>query len=126
MRGDTGTGKTYAAMGLCELYTRTKPYCFFTDCEQMNAKWLENPTDYYNKLNNVEFLVIDDFGTGNLAPGFMKFFFGLMNKRMQWTNKKTVITTNLNDNGLVEVCGDALADRLRTGVKMNFIGKSRR
>jgi DNA replication protein DnaC len=70
--------------------------------------------------------VIDDFGTAEMSPGFMSFFMDLINTRMQWSNRGTIITTNLNDTKFSEYCGEALADRINTGQLFEFKGKSKR
>ena len=125
MQGDPGTGKTYAAMGMCEYYTRKSKSCTFVTARQLFKKWLEVGDGVPNILN-AELLVIDDFGTSEVSPAFMTFFMDLINSRLQWTNRGTVITTNLDDAKFSEFCGKPLADRIRTGQLFEFKGKSRR
>jgi len=131
MQGDPGTGKTYASMAMCELFTRKSTSCVFTTQKKMMDDWmleskLERPTNFLRRITECELLVIDDFGTGEVSTGFMRFFMDLINSRVQWSNRGTVITTNLCDDKLTDCVGEAVADRLRSGQKFLFSGKSRR
>ncbi len=131
MHGTPGTGKTFSAMGMCELYTRKCVSCAFTTQRQLLDKWNQKSIEYIEKLTKISLLVVDDFGTMEPPPGFLSFFMDLINTRSQFDNRGTVITTNLmrgkNDNDLfAEYCGEALSDRIRTGQLFKFEGKSRR
>lgn len=131
MEGDPGTGKTYACLGMCELYSRASTSVMFLTQKTMTDRWLDSFREerghlFQRKLEDVQLLVIDDFATGSPSPAFLTFFMEVVNSRMQWTNKGTVITTNLNFNDLSKFCGHALADRLRIGQRLLFQGTSRR
>ena len=131
MQGDPGTGKTYAAMAICELYTRKETSAIFTTQKQMSNNWLETfkpdrYSTYVERVSNANLLVVDDFGTGDIPPGFLGFFMELINTRMQWTNRGTIITTNLYIDKFNKFCGEALADRIMTGQQFEFKGKTRR
>lgn len=125
MQGARGTGKTYAAMGMCELFTRRDYSCRFMRQTELRDKWLDKSPDFM-QVYSCKLLVIDDFGTGELPPKFMDFFMTLIDKRMQWTDRGTVITTNLSEEQFSEYCGDALADRIHTGQLMEFMGTNSR
>ena len=129
--GGSGTGKTYASMAICELFTRKNSSCRFMTMRQMMAKWLdtfkEDKVSNFNEtVNIVELLVIDDFGTGEPPPGFMGFLLDVVNTRMQWKNRGTIITTNLSSSKIAEYTGEALSDRLSTGTPFKFDKSSRR
>ena len=131
MKGGTGNGKTYAAMATCELFIRSNntTFCIFCTQKQMMSEWLKEFNQvncYIDRITKCRLLVVDDFGTGNLPPGFMSFFMDLINTRMQFTDRGTIITTNLNDAELEKVCGEALWDRISTGQVLEFKEKSRR
>lgn len=130
MHGTPGSGKTYSCMGMCELFTRKDDSCLFVTQKQMLEQWLysfnEKSSTYAAQLRTTTLLVIDDFGTGEVPPGFMAFFMDIINTRMQWTNRGTVISTNLNDDKFHEFCGDALFERIITGQEMVFDIPSRR
>lgn len=122
MQGEPGSGKTYAALGLCELFTRSDSSAMFITYKQLRNAWRasnESPT-FFDKLLNPALLVIDDFGIVETPKSFMELFMDLLNSRMQWKRRGTVITTNLDDKMLSQYCGDALADRLATGITFEF------
>lgn len=126
MQGKPGTGKTFASMGMCELYTRTNVSCCFTTQRQLLNKWIEKALEYIEKITRISLLVIDDFGTMEPPPGFLSFFMDLINTRLQYDNRGTVITTNLDDLSMSKYCGEALSDRMTTGQIMIFEGQTRR
>ncbi len=130
MQGEKGTGKTYAAMAICEYFTRKSKSCIFTTQKEMSNNWLIALEDKYNnyvsKISCVNLLVIDDFGLSEPTPKFLDFFMSIINLRMQWTNRGTIITTNLDVSELASYCKEALSDRLNTGILFEFHGDSRR
>ena len=130
MRGDPGTGKTYAAMAICEFFTRKSKLGVFTTQKNMSNNWLinqnEKTSNYVNNLMVTPLLVVDDFATGEPNPKFLEFFLEIINTRMQWTNRGTVITTNLDIKKFSSFCGAALAGRIMTGQVFNFEGETRR
>ena len=131
MQGTKGNGKTYASLGVCEYFTRKNTFAIFTTQTQMQQNWLLTfKSDIHNRyiqsVTTCNLLVIDDFGIGDIPPGFMTFFFELIDQRAQWSDRGTIITTNLNDADFSRYCGEALNDRIGTGQKMVFKEKSRR
>lgn len=131
MQGTAGSGKTYACMGVCEYYTRRNTSCMFSTQRQMMVNWIAATqpgqyTNYVERVTSCNLLVVDDFGTGDVSPGFMAFFMDLINTRMQWTDRGTIITTNLPDREFTSYCGAALNDRIKTGQKFVFNEKTRR
>lgn len=129
MRGDPGTGKTYCSMAICELFTRKDTSCLFTTQSQMTENWLETfktTNNYIEKVKTKSLLVIDDFGTGEMNPKFLEFFMTVINTRLQWDNRGTIITTNLCVDKFNKFCGEALTDRIMTGQIFEFKGDSRR
>lgn len=130
LQGDPGTGKTYASYCMLELFTREKTQAVFYTGETLLEHWISdsnNPTGLKDRLRNTELLVIDDFAQREPSGGFMGFIFNLLNHRMDWDNRGTIITTNLNTVDLNDVCKPALMDRLKTAVlKMHFKGESLR
>lgn len=130
MRGDPGTGKTYAAMAICEFFTRTNSFCIFTTQKQMSNKWLiaqgDHMNNYINTIMTTPLLVVDDFATGEPNPKFLEFFMDVINTRLQWKARGTVITTNLDVKKFSVFCGEALSDRIMTGQIFGFEGKTRR
>lgn len=129
MQGDPGTGKSFAALATCELFTRKNTSAIFTTQRQMFNDWMEtfkNNTNYIQKISEKDLLVVDDFGTAEISAGFMSFFMDLINTRLQWKGRGTIITTNLNNQKFSNYCGEALSDRINTGQLFEFKGKTRR
>lgn len=131
MQGDTGSGKSYAALGTCELYTRNSRECQYFSNSSLMSEWLKSYQNGYlgdvkKKVIETPFLVVDDFGTNTPTPGFLDFFMEVMDKRLQWSNRGTIITTNLSDEDFSRFCGEALTDRIMTGLTMEFKGTTRR
>lgn len=132
MQGGPGLGKTFAAMAVCEFFTRKSSSCIFTTQKKMSDDWLEdkaNPNKscrYHDSIKTPQLLVIDDFGIAQMSKDFLEFFMDVINVRMQWSNRGTMITTNLNDKDFTDYCGHALSDRINTGTKLVFTGKTRR
>lgn len=131
MQGTPGAGKTYAALGVCELFTRTNDYCLFYTGNRLIKDWVllsktEKASQFRDRIMGCNLLVIDDLATGEPTDKFMEFFMEIINVRTQWSNRGTIITTNLNDHDFSRICGKALADRIGTGQKFEFKDKSRR
>lgn len=131
MEGAPGLGKTYAALATCELFTRNSPFAIFLTQSTLAQKWMDRDKgdvayQFISSLTKVPLLVIDDFGTSEIPAGFMTFFMNLINSRMQWTDKGTIISTNLLIEKFTAFCGEALSDRIMTGQHFHFSGESRR
>lgn len=127
MQGTPGSGKTYSCLGVCELFTRKNASARFITQTKMQDQWMSiDKYSFSSQMECVKLLVIDDFGTGEVPQGFMKFLLDLINTRMQWSDRGTIITTNLGDKDFSIYCGNALNDRIGTGQKMLFKEKSRR
>ncbi len=131
MQGIPGTGKTYASMAVCEYFTRQCSSCIFITQKQMLGNWVEaiksdKSNIFIQQLTNSNLLVVDDFGTGEIPPGFMGFFLDLINTRMQWSDRGTIISTNLSDEKFMSFCGEALCDRINTGQHFVFNEEKRR
>ncbi len=131
MQGPAGSGKTYSAMATCELFTRDDGSCLFFTQKQLADQWQANfnsdkPYLFREKIYSYALLVVDDFGTKDPTPGFLEFFMDVINTRMQWKRRGTIITTNLDDKNMAQFCGSSLSDRLNTGQKLIFTGKTKR
>ncbi len=130
MTGTTGTGKTYLSMATLELYSRYRDSCVFITHRDLFDEWLQenkNPTyNFKSRMENVELLIVDDFGVVEPSPSFMAFFMGLIDTRGKFSKRGTIINTNLSDTDLVRICGDALVGRICSGQLMEFTGSNRR
>lgn len=130
MRGKAGLGKTYCALGICERFIKSSNSCIFITFKEMNDGWLASHPhvmNYASRFKVITLLVIDDFGTDDPSEKFMTFIMDVLNARNQWSNRGTVISTNMNEEKFSLVCGQALTDRIATGMEFEFSeDKSRR
>ncbi len=131
MQGNPGTGKTFAAMAICELFIRKSKSCIFTTQKQMSNNWLatfkaDKYDDYIDRISRVNLLVIDDFGVCEPPAGFLSMFMDVINLRLKWSDRGTIVTTNLSAEKFNLFCGEALVDRFKTGMLFKYDGKSKR
>ncbi len=131
MWGTPGSGKTYAAMGICELFTRHDLSVIFTSQKNMASKWLETfdgdkSNNYIEKVTGVRLLVIDDLGIGELTDKFKEFLMELISSRQQWKNRGTIITTNLDPKSLIKMFGQPFSQRINMGMEFEFKEETRR
>ena len=125
MHGKPGTGKTYCSLAACELFSRKSDEVMFFTQKSLTDKWLQTFKEdgdplFVGKIEKTSLLVIDDFGCYEPSPGFLNFFRSIIDTRMQWNDRGTIITTNLDKKAMSEFCGSALSDRLRTGQEFVF------
>lgn len=128
--GNTDSGKTYASLGILELFSRTSSSCCFMTFETLERKWIagakeESKIHLFDKLTNVQLLVLDDFGQRPPPPGFMQFVFDIVSNRIGWKNKGTLITSNLSPEAIYNFCGEALGNRIKAGIVMPFNSEGR-
>lgn len=128
--GDTDSGKTYASLGICELFTRTYSSCCFMTFETLERRWISASKEaskihLFDKLTTVRLLVLDDFGQRQPPPGFMQFIFDIISNRIGWSDKGTIITTNLSTTGIYNYSGEALSNRMQAGTVMPFTAAGR-
>lgn len=128
--GETDSGKTFAALGMLEYFSRTSTSCAFYTSESLQRKWLASLNDgnkvhFFDQLAKVDFLVLDDFGQREPPPGFITFVFDVISNRISWTSRGTLITTNLDPDKLASYCKEALANRLQAGEWMPFKAEGR-
>ena len=129
LQGTPGTGKSYSALAICELFTRDNVSCSYLTQSQLMDKWIFSFKDgksCKDSFQNVDLLVLDEFGGREPSSGFLEFFMEILSYRLQCKNKGTIIVTNLGEKHFAAFCKDALSDRINTGQYLIFEGKSRR
>jgi len=129
--GDKGTGKTHASLRLCLGRMSKYKTIRFYKSDRLSDEWSNRTHD--NSLHALKYnvcecdlLVIDDFGQTIPKDNYMSFIFNILDHRIEHTDKMTIITTNLSFKSLVEIFGEALTDRLKKQVWINFTGNSKR
>jgi DNA replication protein DnaC len=131
MMGPPGTGKTFAAMGACEYFTRQSSDCFFFTQNGFMRKFDQNSKLHERRLleskwERCALIVVDDFGLGSLSEGFKKFLMDLIQSRREYSSRGTILTTNLSETQISDVVGSALTDRLINGLCLPLDSRSRR
>jgi len=119
--GETGTGKTGLSVGLLRKALERGKRGQFMKAQDLFDDMYASLADrssrkLLNRLDKLDFLVLDEMGYLNLRPEQSNIFFKLMEER--YGRKPTIITTNLRYEdwygflGQKEMVG-ALLDRLR-------------
>ena len=140
--GTSGTGKTYLARQIFNYAIRhiAKSYkifgeseiyvgdCYATTADRLAEMWREQKSGRSDGLCSADLLFIDDIGTTADKSGFITdAMYTLLSRRV---GKWTILTSNLDFNGITEQFDARLADRMiRDGnivVKMDCESYSRR
>lgn len=138
LSGTNGTGKSFVAEVIYELHTPYKlPFydkdlAYFVTQANLNALWLEakqesSSLEMLNRLKATKLLVVDDLGTRTPTEAFLDFLYDLFDHR--WRNREslgTIITTNLNWEGMLAKFGDAICSRVCCNICLRFDGIDRR
>ena len=121
LSGSVGTGKTHLAAGIAIVVMSERIPVVFGTSSQLLGKIREgwksdSDTDYVQRLCNAPLLVIDDIGKeySRKQDGWswaQEQFFMVINSRYEG-RLPTVITTNLDIDGLMQSLGEATVSRL--------------
>ena len=114
--GGVGTGKTHLAAAIANvLIERGIPTLFgtFVDHLQKIKDEFNNTTldTYLSKMKTIPMLVIDDLGKERKSDWTQSILFDVINYRYEHM-LPTIITSNLNDNELMNYVGNATSSRL--------------
>ena len=119
--GNTGLGKTFLSnciakeildMGKTVLY-QTSPIMLDNILDYRFGK--SDYTKLYDNIINVDLLIIDDLGAESLNSFKLSELFNIINARLLAQNKhvtKTIISTNLNMNNLMDTYSERIFSRL--------------
>lgn len=130
--GQSGRGKTYAAVCCMRSYLEKGDYCRFVNVADLYVDWLTLKQEGKSELNllgkycDVDLLVLDDVGTRAPTEAFLDFLYLIVNKRSTNPKLGTIITTNLNSKELGEKLGTPILSRISSGMAVRFDGKDRR
>lgn len=114
--GDVGTGKTHLAAAIANrLIERGIPVLFgtFSDHLEKIKEEFDNTSikTYLSKMKSTPMLVLDDLGKERRSEWTQQILFDVINYRYEHM-LPTVITTNFNDDGILNYVGNAIASRL--------------
>jgi DNA replication protein DnaC len=83
------------------------------------AKSFEERQNWLQAIATVDLFILDELGKTSQAKSAQDAFFRLIDARYE-NCRPTILTTNLNREGLIEVLGDAAFDRLTEGSGMRL------
>lgn len=127
--GSTGTGKTWTAVSVARyFFDNGGKSCRFVNANDLFDTWLASETkeSLKNKYICPVLLILDDIGIRAPSEAFLGFLYSIINARMNTPNCGTIITTNLNGEKLLSSLGEAIYDRIDSGLAFKFEGKSKR
>ena len=128
--GTPGTGKTFAALSVAEYHLRSHSDAKFYKAGLLAEKWANRMSEgnsyLLSDLQKGGLLVIDDIAQGTCTASFLNLVFEILSCRMDFSNRGTILTTNASPESVINMVGEALADRLRTQTWIKTQGKSRR
>lgn len=137
LAGMNGTGKSFAARLLYDLFLKNNPQskgrdiAFYGTQADINFEFIKihkeigDAHNFLGVLRETGLFVIDDLGTRTPTAAFMDFIYSIMDYR--YNNKlPTIITTNLNANELREKFGDAFVSRVASDKVFRVEGPDRR
>lgn len=118
LMGGTGTGKTYL-MGCIAKEIALKGSIIFLTAYGLNKRFIsyhttfdETKNDFFDPLIDTDALIIDDLGSESITKNVTcEYLYTLINERTL-RNKVTMITTNLDMNGIKDRYGDKTASRI--------------
>lgn len=139
LTGKNGRGKSYCAM---KVYEKLTPYrlpsydhdlAWFINQANLNIIFTESIENYGSSRSllkqacNSKLFVLDDLGTRPPAPAFLDFLYAIFDERWNQREKKgTIITTNLDKEGICKTLGNAIFSRIASGKIYTLIGDDRR
>lgn len=116
--GEIGTGKNHLATAICKqllanrfTVLRVKAAQFL---DEFWAKGFAERDVWLQRMARVDLLMVDEIGRTSQAKAAQDAFFRLIDARYE-SMLPTLVTTNLDKGGLIEVLGEAAYDRLRQG-----------
>lgn len=131
--GDVGRGKTWLMYWMCRMVcgNRNLEHLRYFKTTQLDDRLLEmtktysTARDFIKTIADVEFLFIDDLGLERDSDRFKKDFYDIINDRTA-NEKKTIITTNLDHNGILEMYDARILSRLKDSKWIELKGHDRR
>lgn len=128
--GQSGSGKTHICTAICaELINRgNEVYYMSWRDESVKIKAVVNDSDEYarqmKRLKTVNVLYIDDFLKGGGSNADLKLAFEILNGRYNDRKLRTIISTELTLEGLMEI-DEALGGRIyERSKKINYLIKA--
>jgi len=133
LHGKAGRGKTFFSICLLKAlfekfgweHVRWIKSKSFEDTLVSSVKEYGNARDCIEAFSDVQFLIIDDFGTETTNDDVKREWFHLIDDR--WSNaKQTVFTTNLNEQEVSKMYGERIFSRFKDFLWVEFKGQDLR
>lgn len=120
--GAYGSGKTHLATAIANMALGMNRACYMATVPEMldviRAGMNDHTADEWMRMvQEVELLILDDLGQGNITDWGREVLFKVLVFRHR-NNLATVVTTNLNIDGIRELLGGAIASRLSDGAQV--------
>ena len=113
--------------GVMRKVCMTKP-CRYIESTVLYQEYLREQNHFLGFLESLQdifFLIIDDFGKKIFNPGYEDFVHMLLANRKS-TKKPTFIFTNLNGHDFMDTAGLPIFSRVTCGITIRLEGKDRR
>jgi DNA replication protein DnaC len=131
MLGNPGTGKNHLITAICKaLRAQRFTVLRVKASEFLDAYWAKEfgeRDEWLKSLARVQLLVLDEVGRSSKTDNAQNAFFRLIDARYE-AMRPTVVLSNLDRQGAIEVLGDAAYDRLTEAgaQRLTFDWQSRR
>jgi DNA replication protein DnaC len=116
--GNPGTGKNHLATAIAKgILAMGFTVLRIKAAEYLDAFWSQDFGErdvWIRKLSEVDLLILDELGRSSDSKAARDAFFRLIDARSEYQSP-TLLATNLDKSGLIEVLGEAAYDRLRQG-----------
>lgn len=121
--GKTGTGKNHLAAAICQCLMQNNYTALLVKASHyLDAYWsqaFEARMAWLQRIARVDLFILDELGKTSQAKTAQDALFRLIDTRYE-NCRPTLLTTNLNREGLLEVLGEAAFDRLTEGGGMRL------
>lgn len=121
--GKTGTGKNHLAAAICQCLLQKNYTALLVKASYyLDAYWskaFEDRMAWLQAIARVDLFILDELGKSSQTKPAQDALFRLIDARYE-NCKPTLLTTNLNRDGLLEVLGEAAFDRLSEGGGMRL------
>lgn len=121
--GKTGTGKNHLATAICQrLMQKNYTALLVKASYYLDAYWskaFDERMSWLQAIALVDLFILDELGKTSQAKTAQDALFRLIDTRYE-NCRPTLLTTNLNRDGLLEVLGEAAFDRLSEGGGMRL------
>lgn len=127
LAGPVGTGKSHAAWAIAHHFVARERQVMFRSVPRLMLEMRPDGDETaFTRASEADVLVLDDLGAARPTEWANEQMYAIVDERCSF-QRRTIITTNLAYDQLVERWGGPVMDRLRDrAIVVDLIGKSRR